>query len=131
MRTLSKVVVIAAHKLPKSTPEEEEVREVAMQAGLRKAIAVPLGVARSVTQLWDTAKELASIINIGARADLQVGARCLETGVFGAYWNVILNCQGLQDQVYKNQVMEEIEACRQAAITGCAQVLDILEKRIS
>ncbi|CAN7948004.1 unnamed protein product [Ixodes pacificus] len=70
-----------------------------MQAGLRKAIAVPLGVARSVTQLWDTAKELASIINIGARADLQV--------------------------------MEEIEACRQAAITGCAQVLDILEKRIS
>uniref|UniRef100_A0A131XP82 Formimidoyltransferase-cyclodeaminase n=2 Tax=Ixodes ricinus TaxID=34613 RepID=A0A131XP82_IXORI len=122
---------MAAHKLPKSTPEEEEVREVAMQAGLRKAIAVPLGVARSVTQLWDTAKELASIINIGARADLQVGARCLETGVFGAYWNVILNCQGLQDQVYKNQVMEEIEACRQAAITGCAEVLDILEKRIS
>lgn len=44
-----------------------------MQAGLKKAIAVPLGVARSVSKLWDTTKELASIINIGARADLQVG----------------------------------------------------------
>lgn len=47
-------------------------REAAMQAGLKKAIAVPLGVARSVTKLWDTARELATIINIGARADLQV-----------------------------------------------------------
>lgn len=122
---------MAAHKLPKNTHEEEEVREAAMQAGLKKAIAVPLGVARSVSKLWDTARELASIINIGARADLQVGARCLETGVFGAYWNVILNCQGLQDEVYRDEVMKEIEQYRQDAIKGCADVLGILEKRIS
>ncbi|KAH9369441.1 hypothetical protein HPB48_000147 [Haemaphysalis longicornis] len=90
---------MAAHKLPKNTPEEEEVREAAMQAGLKKAIAVPLGVARSVSKLWDTTKELASIINIGARADLQV--------------------------------LKEIEEYREEAIKGCAEVLSILEKRLS
>lgn len=122
---------MAAHKLPKTTPEEEEVREAAMQAGLKKAISVPLEVARSVSKLWDTAKELASIINIGARADLQVGARCLETGVFGAHWNVILNCQGLKDESYRNKVLEEIEEYRLAAIRGCAEVIAILQERVS
>uniref|UniRef100_A0A2R5LEJ1 Formimidoyltransferase-cyclodeaminase n=1 Tax=Ornithodoros turicata TaxID=34597 RepID=A0A2R5LEJ1_9ACAR len=122
---------MAAHKLPKATPEEEEVREAAMQAGLKKAINVPLEVARSVSKLWDTARELASIINIGARADLQVGARCLETGVFGAHWNVILNCHGLKDEAYRNKVLEEIEQYRQDAIKGCADVIAILESRVS
>ncbi|KAH9370357.1 hypothetical protein HPB48_006725 [Haemaphysalis longicornis] len=59
---------MAAHTLPEKTPEEEEAREATVQASLKRAIAVHLGVARSVSKLW----ELATTTSIDARADLQV-----------------------------------------------------------
>ncbi|XP_077555527.1 formimidoyltransferase-cyclodeaminase-like isoform X4 [Haemaphysalis longicornis] len=101
------VASLAAHTLPEKTPEEEEAREATVQASLKRAIAVHLGVARSVSKLW----ELATTTSIDARADLQVGARCLETSAFGAYRNVILNCQSLQDEMYRDEVLKEIEQC--------------------
>lgn len=35
---------------------------------------------------------------------LKVGIRCLETGVSGAYYNVIINAEGIKDEKYKNGV---------------------------
>lgn len=49
-----------------------EGKEAAMEAGLRKAIAVPLGLAKHVDSLWDTLVELAAVGNINCKSDLQV-----------------------------------------------------------
>lgn len=49
-----------------------EGREVAMDAGLRKAIAVPLKLAQHVDAVWDVLAELAAVGNINCKSDLQV-----------------------------------------------------------
>lgn len=120
---------MAALKLPKDTAEEQAVRESAMEAGLKKAIAVPMSLAKSVSKIWDAAKELATIANFGTKSDLQVGLRCLETGVLGAYWNVKINAEGIKDENYKNEVLEEIEQYRIIAEKNCLEALKILQDR--
>ncbi|XP_035213436.1 formimidoyltransferase-cyclodeaminase-like, partial [Stegodyphus dumicola] len=63
---------MAALKLPKETPEDIAMRETAMEAGLKKAISVPMSLAKSVSKLWDSLKELAAVANFGTKSDIQV-----------------------------------------------------------
>ena len=34
----------------------------------------------------------------------KVGVRCLETGVWGAYYNILINLLDIKDETYKEQV---------------------------
>ncbi|XP_054722325.1 formimidoyltransferase-cyclodeaminase-like isoform X2 [Uloborus diversus] len=120
---------MAALKLPKETPEDLAMRGTAMEAGLKKAITVPMSLAKYVSKLWEPLKELAAVGNFGTKSDLQVGIRCLETGVLGAYYNVTINAEGIKDEKYKNGVLNEIEQYRLLADRGCQEALQILQER--
>lgn len=120
---------LAALRLPKNTPDEEAFRKAALEDGLKKAITVPMNMARAVSKTWDTLKEMAAIINIGAKSDLQVGLSCLELGVNGAYSNIVLNVEGIKDEKYKRMVMEEIEQHKMAAEEGHREALRVLMER--
>ena len=43
-----------------------------MEIGIKKAISVPLNLAKKLTKLWEPIKELAYIMNISTKSDLQV-----------------------------------------------------------
>ena len=60
---------------------------------------------------------------------MQVGAKCVETGVYGAYFNVITNLGELKDDDFKAKVQTDVDAELKAAQEGCAEVLKILEER--
>ena len=47
-------------------------REAAMEAGLRRAIRVPLRLAQHVDAVWETLIEMAAVGNINCKSDLQV-----------------------------------------------------------
>ena len=47
-------------------------RESAMEAGLRKAIDVPLNLAKHVDSVWETLVQMAVVGNINCKSDLQV-----------------------------------------------------------
>ncbi|XP_035680873.1 formimidoyltransferase-cyclodeaminase-like isoform X2 [Branchiostoma floridae] len=49
---------MAACKLPKGTPEEQAVRDQAMQEDLKKAIQVPLAVMQTANRVWGQLQEL-------------------------------------------------------------------------
>uniref|UniRef100_A0A8B9W3Z5 Formimidoyltransferase-cyclodeaminase n=1 Tax=Bos mutus grunniens TaxID=30521 RepID=A0A8B9W3Z5_BOSMU len=94
---------LKATKLPKNTPEDKDRRAAALQEGLRQAVAVPLALAETVASLWPALRELALCVNLACRSDLQVAAKALETGVFGAYFNVLINLKDVTDDVFKDQ----------------------------
>ncbi|EPY90096.1 hypothetical protein CB1_000052003 [Camelus ferus] len=118
---------LKAVKLPKNTPEDRDRRTAALQEGLRQAVAVPLELAETVASLWPALQELALCGNLGCRSDLQVAAKALETGVFGAYFNVVINLKGVTDDEFKDQVRQRISSLLQEAKTQAALVLDRLE----
>ena len=100
-----------------------------MQEGLKTAIRVPLRTMRLGDEAWPAMIEIARHGNPASRSDIQVGARTLETGIWGAWQNVLINMADIEDESFKAEILAEAEQMAQRARDNCAKVLDILEKR--
>ncbi|XP_012888357.1 PREDICTED: formimidoyltransferase-cyclodeaminase [Dipodomys ordii] len=118
-----------AMKLPRSTPEERSSQVAALQEGLRQAVSVPLALAETVSSLWPVLQELALCGNLACLSDLQVAAKALEMGVFGAYFNVLINLKDGTDDAFKGQIHQRISSLLQEAQAQAASVLDSLAAR--
>ena len=109
-----------AMRLPKDSAEQKSARHDAMQAGLKKAIDIPLSTMRIGDEAWDAMTEVARYGNIASKSDVEVGARALETGIWGAYRNVMINMPTIDDEEYKNRITEEAEAMvKQYVVVMC------------
>lgn len=113
-------------RMPKTTAEERAARIAKMQAGLKTAIQVPLTTMRLGDKAWDALRIVAEHGNPASRSDTQVGARSLETGIWGAYQNVLINLEGIKDEEYKKDILAEADVLMARAKEQCAQVLQIL-----
>lgn len=120
---------MTAVKLPKNDPAEKAKREEKLQDGLKSAISVPLKLAVTANTLWPTLKALASVANIACKSDLQVGVKSIETGVWGAYQNVLINLKQVKDEEFTAKVKFDVEEELKKAQTCCAEILKILEQR--
>jgi len=118
-----------AMRLPKNTEEEKNIRFEKMQDGLKKAIEVPLKTMRLGDSAWDAMLDAAKFGNIASRSDIEVGARALEMGIWGAYKNVLINLPGIKDEQFKNNIIEQSETICNRADEKCKVVLNILNSR--
>lgn len=118
-----------ALKLPKNTDEEIKIRNEKMQEGLKKAVNVPLSVMKTGDSCWEWMKELAKYGNIASSSDLAVGAKSLETGIWGAFKNVEINLPQIEDKNFKEVIMKEAKEILDRAEKSCIEVCGILEKR--
>jgi glutamate formiminotransferase/formiminotetrahydrofolate cyclodeaminase len=118
-----------ALRLPRGTDLERKVRADRMQAGLKKAIDIPLTTMKLGDEAWDALCEVARYANPASRSDVQVGAKALETGIWGAYKNVMINMTDVSDDAFKTRITREARAIADRAAEKCAEVLDILDGR--
>ena len=115
-------------RMPRGTEAEKEARIAKMQAGLKTAINVPLGTMRLGDGAWDALCEVARYGNPASKSDTQVGARALETGIWGAYQNVLINIKDVHDETYKVEILEEADVMEKRSRKKCAEVLAILDQ---
>ena len=114
----------AASKLPKG-PE----RDGAMQAGIKTAIDVPLEVMRCADSLWPLVLEMAECGNMSSASDLEVGARLLEVGIWGAYRNVVINMGEVTDMAWADQTMAEADTIVNRAAEQSEKTLAAIARR--
>jgi glutamate formiminotransferase/formiminotetrahydrofolate cyclodeaminase len=120
---------LAAVGMPKGTAEEKAARHAAMQEGLKAAVRVPLEVMRSADRCWDAMAEMAAHGNPASRSDLEVGAKALEAGIWGASRNVATNLPGVDDEAFRRSTAEEAEALAARAARMRDEVLKALAAR--
>ena len=120
---------IEALRLPEETDEEKQAKARALQEGLKKAIDIPLTTMKLGDAAWDAMIDIARYGNIASRSDVEVGAKALETGIWGAYKNVQINMVDITDEGFKEQTLKIAGDMKNRAAEKCAEVLDILEKR--
>lgn len=120
---------VEAIRLPKNTEEEKAERFAQMQAGLKKAIEVPLTTMRIADQAWDHMLEAARHGNIASKSDVQVGARALEVGIWGAYQNVMINTADIKDEKFIADKTGEAKRLKERGESMCRQILEVLENR--
>ncbi|MCP3890223.1 MAG: glutamate formimidoyltransferase [Desulfobulbaceae bacterium] len=114
-------------RMPRDTDSQKKARAAKMQSGLKTAIKVPLTTMRLGDEGWEALIEVAKYGNPASKSDTQVGAKSLETGIWGAHQNVLINMQGIKNEAYKQEVLSEAEVIMQRAYIKCAEVLKILE----
>ena len=120
---------VEAVRMPQKTDEEKNARFEKMQAGLKKAIEVPLTTMKIGDSAWEAMIEAAKIGNIASKSDMQVGARSLELGIWGAWKNVLINMKDIQDADFVDRITKEANDIRLRAEQNCKEILEILEKR--
>jgi glutamate formiminotransferase / formiminotetrahydrofolate cyclodeaminase len=118
-----------AMKMPKNTDKEKAVRETKMQEGLKKAIDVPLKVMRLGNECWEWMLQMAKYGNISSKSDLEVGAKSLETGIWGAFKNVQINLPQIKDEKYKEDIIKEANDILDNSQKNFKKVVSTLEKR--
>lgn len=118
-----------ALRMPKSTDEEKAKRAEAMQAGLKTAIQVPLTTMKYADEAWDMMIEISKIGNFNSRSDVEVGARALEVGIWGAFKNVEINLDGIKDEKFKTEIFAEAKGIADRAKEKCDECLEIIANR--
>ncbi|MCP3892067.1 MAG: glutamate formimidoyltransferase [Desulfobulbaceae bacterium] len=116
-------------RMPRTTKEDKRLRKEKMQKGLKTAIEVPLTTMRLGDSAWDALTVVARLGNPASASDTQVGATALNTGIWGAYQNVLINMVDIEDMVFKAETLKEAEEIIQHSHTRCSEVLSILDER--
>lgn len=115
-------------RMPKGTKEEKATRKAKMQSGLQTAIKVPLNTMQLADKAWEPLVITAEFGNPASKSDVQVGAKALKTGIWGAYQNVLINMTDIEDEHFKEKTLAEAAAIEERSKKKCAQILAILDR---
>jgi glutamate formiminotransferase/formiminotetrahydrofolate cyclodeaminase len=78
---------------------------------------------------WDSLLQAAGYGNIASKSDVEVGARALEVGIWGALRNVLINMADIRDEEYVDRIIKEAESIHKRAERTCKEILEVLDKR--
>jgi glutamate formiminotransferase/formiminotetrahydrofolate cyclodeaminase len=102
--------IMNAFGLPKSTDEEKKARTLAIEEATKYACEIPFKVMQTA---YSTMPMLVAMIDKGnpnSITDAGVGVLCVKTAVRGAYFNVMVNAQGLKDRVFADDIITRAKA---------------------
>jgi glutamate formiminotransferase/formiminotetrahydrofolate cyclodeaminase len=85
---------------------------------------------RLSSSIWYEFEEAAKVTNYASKSDLEVGVKALETGIWGAYRNVMINMKDITDQEYINSVTQEAKTIYENAVQKTKTILEILDNRV-
>lgn len=120
---------VAAMGMPKSTPEERAARDTALQEGLKTATMAPFHTMELADRAWEAMSTVARIGQFSSRSDVEVGVKALETAVYGAYRNVMINIPTVEDQQFRNDITDQAESLYRRAQERAREILAVLDER--
>ena len=100
-------LVLAAHKLPRETMEEQRRRDLAIQQAFQGAVEVPLEVARKAAEVFERLGQLESMSPSSMLSDVRVGRMMAATAVRGALENVATNLESITDPAFASRARSE------------------------
>ena len=87
-------------KMPKDTEEQKEKRKHAMQEALRHATMVPFTTMEKAVYVLTLYEKALGHTNPATNSDFGVGILCLVTALKGAWLNVKINLDGIDDKSF-------------------------------
>jgi len=118
--------ILEARGLPKTTDEEKQVRNEAMQRATRRAIEIPYRVMQIAFKSMDVIEAMAREGNPNSKSDAGVGAICARSAVLGAWLNVRINAMGSENDRHLAEVLAEGEKIRSLALEKEKKILDLV-----
>jgi formiminotetrahydrofolate cyclodeaminase len=101
--------VLKAFQMPRGTEAEKTGRARAVQAALKQAALVPLGVARAAVALMDLGRTVISKGNPNAASDGAAGVLAARMAARAAVYNVRINLGSIQDETFTSELRREAD----------------------
>ncbi len=122
--------IMAAFALPKSTPEEKETRNYAIQAATKVAMEVPFRVMETAYASMDLIQAMVEHGNPNSVSDAGVGALCARSAVMGAFMNVRINAGSLEDKLFVDDLLNKGRAIEAKARSREREILEMVNGKI-
>jgi formiminotetrahydrofolate cyclodeaminase len=123
--------VMNAFKLPKYTEEEKKKRDAVIQEATKGAISVPLRVMEKALEALGIIKVVAEKGNPNMISDAGVSGLMARTAVEGAYLNVRINLNSIQDQNFVNATRQKADSLKQEALALAGEIEKIVEQKLT
>jgi glutamate formiminotransferase/formiminotetrahydrofolate cyclodeaminase len=119
-----------AFGMPKKTDEEKAERTKAIQEASKYAMEVPYQVMETAYQSFELLKAMAETGNPNSVSDAGVGALATLTAVEGAFLNVKINAQGIDDKDFTNKLTGKAEEILEKSRRAKEEIAGIVERKI-
>ena len=122
--------LMGAMRMPKTSPEQIEERDAAIEAATLYAGEVPLRTMKTAVKAFPLLRRMAEEGNPNSVSDAGVGALAARSAVLGAQLNVKINASGLQNRDDASRLLAEAEAVAADAIKAEEDILNIVNGKI-
>ena len=123
--------LMGAMRMPKSSPEQIEERDAAIEAATLYAGEVPLRTMKTAVKAFPLLRRMTEEGNPNSVSDAGVGALAARSAVLGAQLNVKINASGLKNRDDASRLLAEAEAVAADAIKAEEDILNIVNGKIN
>lgn len=116
--------------LPKGTEDEKAARHKSIQEASRYAMEIPFRVMEKALASMEVMKAMAEFGLEASVSDAGVGALCARTAVMGAFLNVKINADGVDDKDFVNDLLGKGTAIEQKALKTEEAILGMVNDKI-
>ncbi len=110
--------IMSAFSKPKKNPQDIKKRDEAIENATKEATLVPFEVLESCKELIDSALFVVEKGNVNSISDAGVAGLTAIASAKGAFYNVLINLQGLGDENFKKELSKKSK-----------EILDYVENR--
>ncbi len=122
--------IIDGFRMPKSTPEEKENRQKAIEDATKYATEIPYLVMETA---HDSIEVMQAMLKDGIQnslSDAAVGVLCARTAVVGAYFNVRINAKDIKDRAFSDEIIAKAEKIYQATLQKEKEVIAFIDSQM-
>lgn len=123
--------IMDALRMPKSTEKQQMLRKTAIQDATKNAILVPFRVMELAYESMEVMLEMSKNGLKASISDAGVGAMAARVAVSGAYMNVKINMESLDDKEFAKEMFDKGKVIEDNAKALEKEIVDIVNKEIS
>ncbi len=124
-------MIMEAYRHPKTTDEEKKNRILAISNATKNAIIVPFKVMETAFNAFPLIREMVEKGNPSSVTDAAVGALALRSCIRGAFLNVRINIEGLEDKEFTNEILAKGFNLEKGAGEEESEIMKIIEARFT
>ena len=122
--------IMHAYSLPKDTDEEKMIRNNLIEVATKNAIEIPFEIMKVSYESIVIIEKMALKGNPNSITDVGVAMHCAKAAIHGAFLNVKINCNSLNDKKFvKNVLFKGRKIIKNTSILE-KKVLSIVEKKL-
>ena len=122
--------VMAAMKMKKKTDEQKEARKLAMEKANKEAAMVPFETLKTIREITPLIAEVVKKGNPASITDGGVGALMIRSGAIGAFYNIIINLDSIEDEEFCSKLRNDAKAELDKIQKECDEIDSILKNTL-